>query len=302
MTFKAFVGLLKKTAAKWSDCNAPRLGASLAFYMLLSLAPLLILVVALCGFVFSAATAQDRLLAEVHSVAGPAGERTVRMLISSAARPKSGIVATVVALVTLFSGASGVFLELRDALNTIWSAKRRGSSNWRSFVHHRLSSFGMVLALGLVLTLSLVLSTGIAAFERLFLAAFPIHVTALGQLANVLSSLVAIAILFALIFKYVPDVPITWRDVGIGAGFTSILFTVGKGVLGVYFATVGVGSTYGAAGSLVALIIWVYYSAQIFFFGAIFTHEYATQFGSRAKNRNGNVPESVQLKVRSQTA
>src|SRR3954471_12877676 len=147
MTFTAFWKLLTKTASKWSNCNAPRLGASLAFYMLLSLAPLLIFVVAICGFAFSATTAQDRLLTQVHALAGPAVERTMRMLIASAARPKSGIVATVIAFVTLLSGASGVFLELRESLNTIWDAPQQRSSNWRSFISQRLTSFGMVIGL-----------------------------------------------------------------------------------------------------------------------------------------------------------
>jgi membrane protein len=304
MTFKAFVELLKRTALKWIDCNAPRLGASLAFYMLLSLAPFLIFLVAICGFVFSVATAQERLLAEVHALAGPAGERTIRMLIASAAQPKSGIVATAIALATLLFGASGVFLELRESLNTIWDAPKRGSSTWawRSFVHQRLSSFGMVIGLALMLTLSFILSAALAVFERFFVGFFPVHVAVLGEIANLAFSLVAIAVLFGLIFKYVPDVPIAWRDVGIGAAFTAILFTIGKWILGVYFSRVGVGSTYGAAGSLVALIVWVYYSAQIFFFGAIFTHEYATKFGSRAVNRTSSEPESAQLNARSQTA
>jgi membrane protein len=303
MTFSAFLKLLKKTASKWSDCNAPRLGASLAFYMLLSLAPLLIFLVAICGFAFSAATAQERLLGQVHALAGAAGERTMRMLINSAAQPKSGIVASVVAFATLLFGASGVFLELRESLNTIWSAPKQRSSTWRSFVRQRLSSFGMVIGLAFVLMLSLVLSTALAVFQRFFVGFFPVHVAVLSEVANFFISLAAISALFALIFKYVPDVPIGWRDVGIGSISTAILFVAGKTLLAIYFATVGVGSTYGAAGSLVALVIWVYYSAQIFFFGAIFTHEYATKFGSRAATRAGSgAPRGGNLKVRSQTA
>jgi membrane protein len=270
--------------------------------MLLSLAPLLIFVVAICGFAFSAATAQERLLLQVHDLAGAAGERTMRMLVNSATQPKSGIFATSVAFVTLLSGASGVFLELRESLNTIWGARKRVSSTWRSFVRQRLSSFGMVIGLAVVLMLSLLLSTFIAVFERFFVGFFPVHVAILSEVANVLISLLAISALFALIYKYVPDVPIGWRDVGIGAIFTAVLFTLGKTVLAVYFATVGVGSTYGAAGSLVALIVWVYYSAQIFFFGAIFTHEYASLFGTRAARTGSTAARGERLKVRSQTA
>lgn len=302
MTFKSFVGLLKSTASKWSDCNAPRLGAALAFYMLLSLAPLLIFLVAIFGVAFSATTAQERLLQQVYALAGPAAEGTVRMLISNAAQPKSGIFASIVALATLLSGASGVFLELRDSLNTIWDAPKKRSSTWRSFVHQRLSSFWMVLGLGFVLMLSLILSTALAIFERFFVGVFSIHIAVVGEVLNLVISLGAIYILFALIYKYVPDVPIAWRDVGIGAAFTAVLFAIGKLVLGVYFTKVGVGSAYGAAGSLVALVVWVYYSAQIFFFGAIFTHEYAGKFGSRAARHASSVPRSGRFRVRSQTA
>jgi membrane protein len=206
-------------------------------------------------------------------------------------------------LVTVLFGASGVFVELRESLNTIWDAPKQVSTTLRSFIRQRLSSFGMVLGLALVLMASLVLSTLFAIFQRFFADFFPVHMAILSEVANLAFSLAAISVLFALVFKYVPDVAIDWRDVGIGAVFTALLFTIGKAVLAMYFATVGVGSTYGAAGSLVALIIWVYYSAQIFFFGAIFTHEYATKFGSQAiRPLRGNVPGGANLKVHSQTA
>lgn len=302
MTFKSLLELLKASATKWSQDNAPRLGASLAFYMLLSLAPLLILLVAICGFAFSEATAQARLLAQVHELAGTAGEKTVQMLIASATHPKSGIFATIVAVITLLSGASGVFIELRESLNTIWGAPRETSSNWKRLVRQRLASFGMVLGLGVLLVVSFVLSAALTIFERFFTGIFPIHIAIAGEIANVLISLASLSVLFALIFKYVPDVPIDWQDVGIGAGFTSVLFVIGKALLGLYFATVGVGSTYGAAGSLVALIVWVYYSAQIFFFGAIFTQIYAGAYGSRARKSARMSVVDPSLRARSQNA
>lgn len=303
MTCKAFFKLLKASASKWSDCSAPRLGASLAFYMLLSLAPLLIFIVAICGYAFSAAAAQEKLLVQVHALAGASGERSVQMLINSAAQPKSGILASLVALMTLLFGASGFFLELRESLNIIWDAPKRASTTLRSFISQRLSSFGMVIGLALVLLASLGLSTFLAVFERFFVGFFPVHLAILSEVANFTLSLAAISVLFALVFKYVPDVVINWRDVAIGAVFSALLFMIGKTVLAVYFATLGVGSTYGAAGSLVAFIIWVYYSAQIFFFGAIFTHEYATKFGSQAVARvRSGLPGNIQLKVRRQTA
>jgi membrane protein len=279
---KAILALLKTTASCWSERNAPRLGAALAFYMLLSMAPLLILVVAICGLVFSESSAQQQVLAQVRAISGAAGEKTVAMLIASAHRPKTGIIATIFAFITLLSGASGVFLELRDSLNVIWDAGKRGAASWRSMIWQRVVSFGMVLALGFLLLVSLILSAAVTIVENFFVGLVPLHFTIAGQVANLTISLVAMAALFTLIYKFVPDVPIAWRDVGIGAVVTAIFFAIGKALLGLYFRTVGVGSTYGAAGSLVALVIWVYYSAQIFFFGAMFTRVYADKYGSLA--------------------
>ncbi len=287
---KDILGLLKDTASRWSDCNAPRLGASLAFYMLLSMAPLMILIVAICGLVFSQASAQEQILAQVRGISGAAGEKTVAMLIENAHQPKSGITATVVAFITLLSGASGVFLELRDSLNTIWGAPKAVAGGWKGMVWQRVVSFGMVLALGFLLLASLILSAAIAIVENFFAGLVPVHLAVAGHVANVAISLVAISALFGLIFKFVPDVPIAWRDVGVGAVVTAILFTIGKTLLAWYLGTVGVGSTYGAAGSLVALVVWVYYSAQIFFFGATFTKVYADTYGSRASRKQQSKP------------
>ena len=293
ISLKAVPGLATATFRSWSDHNAPRLGASLAFYMLLSMAPLLILIVAIVGLVFSASSAQQQVLAQVRAVAGPAGEQTVTMLISSAHHPHSGIVATIVAFVTLLSGASGVFIELRDSLNTIWDAPKAAAANWRSLIWQRVVSFGMVLALGLLLLTSLILSAALTIVENFFSGIVPLHFALVGKISNVTISLVAISILFALIYKFVPDVPIDWRDVGIGAVVTAVLFTIGKSLLGLYLGTVGVGSTYGAAGSLVALVVWVYYSAQIFFFGATFTQVYADTYGSRAHRKRREVERAA---------
>ena len=290
MAGKDVFGLLKSTASRWSDCNAPRLGASLAFYMLLSMAPLMILVVAICGLVFSQTSAQEQVLAQVRGIAGTAGEKTVSMLIESAHRPKSGITATIVAFITLLSGASGVFLELRDSLNTIWNAPKSTSAGWKTMVWQRVISFGMVLALGFLLLVSLILSAAITIVENFFTGLVPLHLAIAGHAANIVISLFAISALFALIYKFVPDVPIAWRDVGVGAVVTALLFTIGKTLLAWYLGTVGVGSTYGAAGSLVALVVWVYYSAQIFFFGATFTNVYADTYGSMATKQKRNAP------------
>jgi len=290
MTREEVKEMFKSIASRWSVYNVPRLGASLAYYTLLSLAPLLVLLVTICGVVFKK-TAEVQLLDQIGQVIGLAGAKTVKMLLDSAHQPGSGFIASVVALIALLFGASGVFVELRDSLNTIWDAPKQ-STTWRSFILQRAISFGMILGLGFLLLVSLILSAGLAIVEKFFGGLVPLHLALIGKTSNLLISMVAISILFALIFKFVPNVPIAWRDVIIGAFATSFLFSVGRGLLALYLSTVGVGSTYGAAGSLVALVVWVYYSAQIFFFGAVFTKVYADCFGSQARKGKKN-PKTV---------
>jgi membrane protein len=268
--------LFKSAASSWNACNAPRLGASLAYYALLSLAPLLILLVALCALLFNQTTVETDLLADVRDVAGYAEAQTLKSFFDNAQRPSTGIPATSIALITLLFGASGVFVELRDSMNIIWDApKSRSSSAFRQFLAQRLISFAMVLALGTLVLASLVLSAGATMVERFFTRPLPLHLTVLGGVANDAVSLVALVILFALLFKFVPAVRVRWNDVIAGAILTAVLFEIGKALLALYIGTAGVGSAYGAAGSLVALVVWVYYSAQILFFGAAFTRAYA---------------------------
>lgn len=282
--------LLRSTASKWNAHNAPRLGASLAYYGLLSMAPLLILIVAICGLVLSRHTAEQQLLEQVQSLAGPSGASTVSMLINNAHHVGSGIVAAVVALATWLFGASGVFVDLRDSLNVIWDVPQRESSTWRSIIRQRLVSFAMVIGLGILMLASLLVTTFVTVAEKFFSGILPAATASVSELANFFISLIALSVLFALIFKFVPDAPIAWRDVWIGATATAVLFDIGKGLLALYMGTAGIGSTYGAAGSVVALVVWVYYSAQIFFFGAIFTKVYAERFGSHARREKENPP------------
>jgi membrane protein len=279
--------LLKKTASEWTDRNAPRLGAALAYYSLLSVAPLLVFLVAVCGLAFGQSAAQHKLLGQVQEMAGPSVARALLTILRNAHHASSGIFASIAALVTLLFGASGVFLELRESLNTIWDAPSRSSMPfWKDLVWQRLISFCMVVALGLLLLASLLVSAASAVVLKFFRNYLPPRAAVLGELANFLIPLIAIAVLFALIYKFVPDVPIKWRDVAVGAVVTAVLFQIGKTLLALYLATAGVGSTYGAAGSIVAFIVWVYYSAQIFFFGAIFTHVYASAANARSRKVN----------------
>ena len=264
------------------------MGAALAFYTILSMAPLVILVVALVAMAFGHSTAQDQILDEVRALIGKAGAEAVKNTIEHAQEPAAGFLATAVGVVTLFFGASGVFMELRSALNTIWEVKPAGEIGFVGLVKERFFSFGMVLAIGFLLLVSLVFSAGLAAAGLFFGDLLPMPEAVLS-LFNFLVSFAAIAILFALIFRYVPDKTIAWREVRLGAMATAFLFTIGKALIGLYLGKASVGSAYGAAGSLIVVIVWVYYSSQIFFFGAEFTHQLAKR-QSPPRHRNSFIP------------
>ncbi len=270
MGIKESLPLLKKTFNNWSDHNATRLGASVAFYTLLSFAPLLVLLAALAALIFTKDTAQNGLIDEARQMIGQRGADTVKSLLANAQKPSSGVLASVIAFVTLLFGASGVFTELQDALNTIWDATPKEYSGIMGMLKQRLFSFGMILSVGFVLLASLLISAGLALVAKYFGNLFPLPAPVFEGI-NFLISFAVITVLFALMFKYVPAVHISWRNVWTGALGTALLFTIGKFLLGLYLGKASVGSAYGAAGSLVAMIVWVYYSAQIFFFGAEFT-------------------------------
>jgi membrane protein len=274
MRIGAAVSLLKKTSSNWSAHNAPRLGASVAFYTLLSFAPMLVLTVAVAALVFNHEKAQTGLIDAARQMIGARGADTVTSLLANAQNASSGLMASVIAFFTLLFGASGVFVELRDALNIIWDATPQDESGVLGIIKQRLFSFGMVLAVGFILLVSLVLSAGLAVLGKFFGPLLPLP-AAVFHVINFVISFIVITVLFALLFKFVPARHIAWRDVRIGAIGTALLFTIGKFLLGFYLGKASVGSSYGAAGSLVAVIVWVYYSAQIFFFGAEFTRVYA---------------------------
>lgn len=276
------LSLLRAAASKWNAYSAPRLGAALAYYTLLSLAPLLILLVAICGVVVTRTTAESNLLRQLQGVVGHSEVNALRSILDNARQAGSGTIASVLAVVALFFGASGVFVELRESLNLIWDAHSSRWGGWRAMVAQRLASFVAILALGILLLASLIVSTVLGIVGRFFSDLIPGGAVIGAELLNLIVTPLGVAVLFALIFKFVPDVPIDWRDVVAGAVVTSILFSAGRAALSFYIGTAGIGSAYGAAGSLVAFVAWVYYSAQIFFFGAILTRVYADMHGSRA--------------------
>lgn len=270
--------VLKDTVSEWIDDNAARVAASLAFYTLLSLAPLVILTIALAGVVMGEDTARDRIIYEVGELVGPEGATTVNAVVASARQSNDGVLSTVIGLVVLFVGASGVFGELQYAMNTIWGVKPKKTSGVVLLVRARVFSFAMVVAVAFLLLVSLVISAVLSGVGRFMAGTLP-GGAALWQLVNVVTSIGVITLLFGLIFRVVPDVDVRWRDVWVGALTTAILFTIGKQLLGVYLGKSSVASAYGAAGSIVALVVWVYYSSQLVFFGAEFTQVYARAVG-----------------------
>jgi membrane protein len=280
MSTTEFTSLIKQTYAKWSEHEAPRLGASVAFYSVLSFAPLLLLTTAVIALVFGQSSAQGALINEAKQLIGDRGAETVESLLKNAQKPGTGAFASIVAFATLLFGASGVFVELQTALNIMWEAPAQTAGGFWGIVKQRLFSFGMVLSIGFLLLVSLILSTALAFIGKEFGHAIPLPASVMEAL-NFLVSFIVITILFALMFKYVPNAKVPWNDALLGGLVTALLFTFGKFLLGLYLGKASVGSTYGAAGSLVAVIVWIYYSAQIFFFGAEFTHVYAERKGAQ---------------------
>lgn len=262
--------VLRNTFSAWSDHDAPRLGASLAFYSILSLAPLAVVVLSIMALYFGRSTAQEQFLSQVQGMIGKEGVDAFRSMIQHAQKPSSGVVATIVGLVTLLFGASGVFGELRSALNRVWDVKAAEEKGLWQAIREKLFSFGMVLAVGFLLLVSLVVSTALAAMGKFLGGLLPMP-EAVGHLLNFVVSLIGVAVLFGLIFKYVPERKLSWREVWLGALATALFFTIGKFLIGVYLGKAAVGSAYGAAGSLVVVIVWIYYSSMIVLFGAEFT-------------------------------
>jgi membrane protein len=274
MRAKELLSIFTTTFASWNKHEAPRLGAALAFYTILSLSPLVIIVVAVGGLIFSRSTAETHILSQVQAMIGPDGGKAVESMLANAQKPAAGIIGTTVGLLSLLFGASGVFTELRSALNLIWEVKPEETSGIGALLRERFFSFGMVLSIGFLLLVSLVLSTVLAAIGKFFGGLLPVPATVL-EVVNFLLSYIGVAALFGLIFRFVPEAKVRWDNVWLGACVTAILFTIGKTLIGLYLGKSSVGSTYGAAGSVIVVIVWVYYSAQIFFFGAEFTHAYA---------------------------
>jgi membrane protein len=285
--WRSIKGLLVQSFEGLLRHNGPRLGAALAFYALLSLTPLVLIAVSIGAWVFGEKAAEGELFYQINDLAGPEGALAIQAMLKGAHDSTHGVLATLVGVVTLLFAASAVLIELRQALNDVWDIPTAKTTPWQgvvSILRERLFAFVLVLAIGFLLLVSLLVNTGIAAVAALFPGGLPISVVAL-HIVNAFISLAVTSILFAVAFKVIPDVRLKWRDVIAGAAVTSILFTLGKFLIGLYVGEATFASTYGAAASFVVLMLWFYYSAQIFFFGAEFTRSFANTHGSRSTVR-----------------
>lgn len=294
---KRVFSLLKESGKEWSADNAPRLGAALSYYTVFSLAPVLLLVISVMGLFLGREAAQGQIVDELSTILGKDGAKVVQLAIAKAGERKSSVVATVIGFATLLLGATGVMVELQGALNQVWKVIPKAGLGVKTFIRTRLLSLALVLSFGFVLMVSLVLSAGLSAVGHWLVDVMP-GWTVLGYVLNWVVSIAVIAVFMALIFKLLPDAKIHWRDVWVGALVTAVLFQLGKYGIGLYIAKGSVGSTFGAAGSLAVLLVWVYYSSQIILFGAEFTRAYANRFGSHVVPEDNAVPSPAGLPER----
>jgi membrane protein len=281
--------LLKASAREWSNDKAPRLGASLSYYTIFSLAPVLLLVIAIAGLVVGGEAAEGRIVTELSGLLGADAAKAIQEMLRKSNDRDAGIVATVVGAVTLVVGATGVMIELQDALNVVWKVVTKPGRGLKGILRDRLLSFGIVLCLGFLLLVSLVLSAAVTYLDSVIGSFIPGCVV-VGYVLSYGVSLGIVAVLFAAIFKVLPDVKIAWRDVWIGALVTSALFHLGKLGISLYIGKASVASSFGAAGSLAVLLVWVYYSSQIVLFGAEFTRVFANEYGSRVVPDDNAIP------------
>ncbi|NMM27898.1 MAG: YihY/virulence factor BrkB family protein [Glaciimonas sp.] len=264
---------------EWINHRAASKGAALAFYTLFSMAPILLLVIAIAGFFYGTQTAQREILTQLRGLVGSQGSEAIQLILAGASDQQQGRLATLIASALLLFGATSVFAELKDSLDEIWQVPNTPGAGLWDVARTRLLSFGLVLVLAFLMMVSLVVSAALAVLEHYWSGVWKDAVFLMGLLSELIGFGV-IAALFAVIYKMLPRARLSWHDVAIGALGTAGLFTLGKYAIGLYIGNSGVANSFGAAGSVIALLLWVYYSAQIFFLGAEFTHQYALQLGS----------------------
>ncbi len=284
MNLHAVLDIVRGASARWWEDNVPRLSASLAFYTIFSLAPVLFLVVSFAGLIFGEQAARGELVNRIRDFIGEKGALLVQTLILSAGRRRPGIVPSLIALGMFLIGASGAFVELKASLNAIWKTQSKKSNSLLEWIKSRLLSFAMIIGIGILLMLSVVASAVLSVISS-YMQALP-GFYFLFRTGDLLISFFLITLLFALIFKLLPDARIAWHDVWVGALLTSFLFTTGKYLISIYLGRSSAASAYGAASSLAVLLFWIYYSAQVFFFGTELTCVYAERYGSHVALRD----------------
>jgi len=270
----------RRVVVQWVNNEPFELAAALSYYTLFSLTPVLVIAIGIAGIAFGHETAQQQILETIQDLIGPEGTEAVQLMIQNvSSRPETGRISTLLGFVVLFFGAGGVVAELQSALDKIWEVTPKPSSAIWGFLRQRLFSFAMVLAIGFLLLISLIASAILTSLTEL-LGQFVGATAVIIYVLDIVVSFFFVTLLFAMIYKFVPDARIQWRDVAIGSALTAFLFTIGKFCIGLYLGTSGITSVYGAAGSLITILLWVYYSSLIFFFGAQFTRTYASEYGS----------------------
>ncbi|SCY80477.1 membrane protein [Nitrosospira sp. Nl5] len=284
MNIKQIWTLVKAAFSSWRDDYAPSMGAALAYYTMFSIAPLLLIVISTAGLVFGEEAVRGEIFGQLQGLMGDQGAKAVQGLLESVSEPKEGIAGTIIGAILLLIGATTVFGELQDAFDRIWRApnKDKNGGLWR-LLRSRLLSFGIILGIGFLLMVSLVFSAAIAALGKWW-GPFFSNLEIVATAVNFLVSFALMTTVFAMLYKFMPRVKIDWRDVWAGATVTALLFTVGKILIGIYIGKSAISSGFGAAGSLVVVLVWVYYSAQIFLLGAEFTWVYAHAHGSKKES------------------
>ncbi|HEV2696241.1 MAG TPA: YihY/virulence factor BrkB family protein [Verrucomicrobiae bacterium] len=278
LSFKSIYSLLKDTVEACISGDTVSQGAALSYYTFFAIAPLFVIVLGIAGFCFGEQAAQKELFEQLNQLVGKQGGDAIQALVVAAHRSQTGFWANSIAGGTLAVAATGVFVQLQNSLNGIWHVRHASGRGLRNFIRHRLLSFAMVFGIGFLLLVSLICSAGLAALGN-FLGDYVSAKDILLKALNFVISLGIITMLFTMIFKFLPDVKIAWRDVWLGGFITALLFNVGKLLIGLYIGRSSLSSVYGAVGSLAIVLVWVYYSAQILFFGAQFTCLYASRFG-----------------------
>lgn len=282
MNLRKIARLFRETFKEWQADNASRIAAALAYYAVFSISPLLVIAIAIAGTFFGQQTAQTQITQQLTDLVGEDGVQPVLMALNNINQPEIKGVASLISIGVLLLGASGFFAQLQDALNTVWKVKPQPGKGMKIFVRKRISSFLMVLAIGFLLILSLILSAVVSTLSKYQVDYLP-GSALLWENLDFIISLGLMTFIFGLMFKYVPDAKIVWKDVFVGSLITAVLFLFGKFLLGVYLSKGSLGSAYGAAGSLIVLLAWIYYSAQIILFGAEFTQVYSRIYGSKIR-------------------